>query len=610
MKKHLYISVMLLMSAMSFTLTSCSDFLEADNKSAGGQEAGKYFSTPEGLEAFRVNAYSSLKAVATSNTIQEDGTDLYVPSRGKTASQFQDYTLNAENEDVKKFYVSCFQIINNANGLIQYGGDKYRSEAYFLRAYGYYLLTQHFGAVPYSTVYINNSNRDYPREELKTIYDNCISDLKAALEDASLSDITKDGTVNKRAVAALLAKICLAAGWDLETTLASANASSADAVYTKTGTAYFEMAARYAELAVSGISLTQSFATKWSPDNESNNPETFFSVQYDRAGYPGDIAKGGHGLQNDYGSYYNTVVKYGQKGSSSEKVASPKANKLWAEGDERFEGTFMTTFCNYNGKDWGTTGYYAYYNSASKFNTMPIAIYYAPYYVTKADFEAFLDANKSRFVQGSNATTPEAYLLSDPLYKYTFKADGSRNAPISAPYDVLATLSNNTYIMPCVRKWDDPATIQEDQNKTNCYRDIVILHASASYLDAAEAYFMIGGAQNEAKAYEYINAVRTRANAGTVSKGGYAPDYKTSLDLGTLDLILDERARETYAESTRWMDLHRTRQLVRYNVAYNAYVPNVDKMSSNLGEIKWYRPIPTEELNSNISEGMYQNPGY
>ena len=68
--------------------SSCDGFLDAENKTAGGQTADEYFRTPEGLASFRVYAYSSLKKIATANTIQEDGTDLFLPARGKTPSQF------------------------------------------------------------------------------------------------------------------------------------------------------------------------------------------------------------------------------------------------------------------------------------------------------------------------------------------------------------------------------------------------------------------------------------------------------------------------------------------------------------------------------------------
>ena len=139
-------------------------------------------------------------------------------------------------------------------------------------------------------------------------------------------------------------------------------------------------------------------------------------------------------------------------------------------------------------------------------------------------------------------------------------------------------MNKDGYSGVCVKKWDDAAS--EQVGSKNDYRDIVVLHLSATYLDAAEAYLMTN---NETEALKYINAIRKRAGLTTAQ----------------------------YAEGVRWMDLRRTKQLVRNNVAYNMYVPNVAKMTGPDGNIKWYKPIPEIEINANdgISQAN-QNPGY
>lgn len=610
MKKIKYFGALALSALM--LLTSCEGFLDAENKSAGGQTADEYFRTPEGLASFRIYAYSALKKVATANTIQEDGTDLYVPTRGKTPSQFQEYSVTPENGEVRTLYVSCYEIINNANALLDFGGDTYKQDALFLRAYGYYMLTQHFGSVPYSARYINDAERSYPKTDLQTIYDNIITDLETLAADATLVDLTTDGSVNKRAVNALLAKVSLAAGWDLETKLTDENKGS----WEKTGNTYFTKAKNAAEAAIAGIELTQSFETKWSPAGEVNNPETFFAVQYERDGFPGDAASGGHGLQNDYGNYYGQIATNGLKVSSSVKAPSLKSLFLFEKGDARYNGTFMTRLANYApGDEWGQTGYYAYYNNAN-YASLPIANFYAPYYWTQAEFEKFLADNQALFVNTNGkegyANAAWAFWMSDPVVKYEFKADGSISKKSSFPYN-RATLDAQLNFTPCVKKWDDPATIQENLNSSNCYRDIVLLHASDIMLVAAEAAYMLSG---EAAAIPYLNKVRARAGLAPLSGlAAYDPQYTTPSSFGNIemiDLILDERARELYAEMQRWMDLRRTRQLVRYNVAFNEWIGSAADMQNNKGETKWYRPIPIHEINSNtaMTEAESQNPGY
>ena len=162
----------------------------------------------------------------------------------------------------------------------------------------------------------------------------------------------------------------------------------------------------------------------------------------------------------------------------------------------------------------------------------------------------------------------------------------------------------------CVRKYDDPASDQVARN--NCYRNIPVFHVSDMYLVAAEAYMLAG---QDGDALSKINAVRNRAGLGNLtSYSAYNAQYTIPSDFveTPLDLLLDERARECYAERTRYFDLRRTKQLVRYNIAFARSISNVSEMSNDKGEIKWYRPIPAKEfdLNYAMDPEKDQNPGY
>lgn len=610
MKKLSYLIVSA--SFMLLSLTGCSDFLDAENKSAGGDktEADPYFRTKEGLESFRAYAFSNLKNIATAIDINDDGTDLYMPCRNQGASVFQDYSLAPEFDDVKDYYVACTGLVNNANGLINYSGSNYplyRAEGLFLRALGYYYLTQHFGAVPYSDSYIQDANRNYPRVDVETIYSKCEDDLNEIINSGLLPEISHDGSVNKKAAQALLAKIYLAHGWDCNTTLSDENAGT----YAITSKEYFEKAAQTAEAALSGISLTQSFEQKWAPSNEDTNPETFFSVQYDKAGWPGELEKGGHELAIYYCHYYG-VISEGVKYSTSNKALNTRSLSLWEKGDERWNGTFMTTMYQYDTSvaDWTRYGYFAYYNTSVDKNTLPIFAYYAPTYVTREEFEAYLTAHKSQFARNTrvHAKAVHANLLHNgQMLVYQFNNDGTFKEPTITSQSLSDNNRVNSLEMtPCVKKWDDPTAAMS--GKTISFRDIVLLHASELYITAAEAYYMAG---NEPAAWAKINAVRDRAHAPHLnSLADYDVEVKFS-NFTLLDLILDERARECYAEQTRWMDLRRTKQLVRYNVAYNWFINDANDMKNVKGETKWYHPIPTAEISNNDGITLEdQNPGY
>ena len=232
-----------------------------------------------------------------------------------------------------------------------------------------------------------------------------------------------------------------------------------------------------------------------------------------------------------------------------------------------------------------------------------INLKFFPYWVTEAEADAWLAEHKSQMVKGNYPNPVKAAILTSPnVISYTFDANGN---PVKKTIS-LAAFNTSTDNGVCVRKFDDPV------NKTYCYRDIVLLNRSEIYLVAAEANLMAG---NTSQFWSYLNAVRTRAGlAALTSIAAYDPQYAVPSTFGNiteLDLLLDERARECYAEKTRFVDLRRTKQLVRYNLAFNSSVLNVNSMTGVDGEIKWLRPIPSAEMNNNNAlTPSDQNPGY
>ena len=606
MKKYKFLSLIATIFA-GIALTSCSDFLEAKNKTAGGQTADDFFS--KDASSLLTAAYSSMKSIVYSPDLFSRGTDLYIHTRGKTTTVFDTYTLTAEDNTVKSFYSNVYKTINYANGVVSYAGadTKLGQEARFLRDYGYYLLTQHFGGVPYVTKYINDAERSYPRTPLEEIYQSVIEDLTDLYNNSLLADQDHTGRASKQAAAALLAKVYLAAGWDLNTTLNDA----AKGTYTVNSTDNFTQAAAWAEKAINGIGLTMSFEDKWSPFNEGN-AEEIFSVQYERNGYGGDITEGGHSMQNNFGGYYGNYNASGIKNVGSDDQQSEKAMYLFEPGDLRYEATYMTMMYNAE-KDasgqaaWGTQGYYAYYNVADK-SKLDICKKYFPYYYTEAQVESWIQENRARLVVDSKYANQDVRvsLLTLPrVTTWVFAIDKDNpngDAKITKSTVALLDYNNQTSNGVCVKKFDDANS--DYINDKNDYRDIVIFHVSDMYLIAAEAYLMAGQTN---QALDKINAVRGRAGlAALASFNAYEPQYATtgSFTIKDIDLVLDERARELYAEGHRWMDLRRTKQLVRYNVEFNEYVTD-----ANI--VKWLRPIPANEISANTGISMEdQNPGY
>ena len=602
---------------MSLSMSSCSDFLDPDNKSTNNDDADAYLTAhPEALKPVAFNAF---RYFATHIELHEEATDLYFVNMASDG--YGDFTITPEDGTVKTYYTNAYKAINYANGMVWYGGETsdLGYQGRFLRNLGYYYLIQQFGSVPYVTEYIQSSSRDYPRTDLKEMYEGMIADLTDIYNNSKLPATDHNGEVSKQAVAALLAKVELSAAWDLDVAAKDLVAGT----YTVNSTAHFTQAAAWAEKAINGVQLTMPFAQKWAPDNEGN-VEEIFSMQWERAGVPGDEATSGHSLQNQYMNYYGNCTVIGQKGTPSggKHRMSYKSLRLFGYGDERFEGTFMTEYWNAplnsaNNAEWGTEGYFAYYNcTREQLAKKNLAVRFYPSWMSEADVRADLQANypnnTKSFAKGYGilADNAQAVILNYPIVTtIPFNADGTLGAAVTTPTTTF--LNQSAYNGVCVKKYDDPASAQVTRD--NDYRDVPLFHVSDMYLIAAEAYYMAG---QEAQALAKVNAVRTRAKAEVLASfSAYECDYAgVANNVWTptvLDVILDERARECYAERTRYEDLRRTKQLVRYNLAFSRTIKEPNQMKGPDGEYKLLRPIPQIEINTNT--GMTdadQNPGY
>ncbi len=600
-------------------LSSCSDFLDTDNKSTVTPES--QFSDISGWNQQLNNAYYALRDVYSDPKVFCQGTDLYTVGQNASAPVLQSYQYSSDNEDVTNLYKNTYAAINYANCVLKYcKDDKLNDQARFVRDYCYYILTQQFGSVPYITEYIESASTNYPRTDLATVYASVIADLKEIIANGNLESVSSEKDARGRAsvigAKALLAKVYLAAGWDLQTTVNDAK----NGTYTVNSTEYFAEAAKYASEVADAVPLTQSFDKKWDFDNneKGTNAETLFSIQYDRA-TSSDKVTGGHDQQHNFALYMGSNT-LGVKGVKSELCPTERVYYAFDKGDDRFEGTFMTTVYGYDGNEsnWSKQGYWAYYNAtdAEKAN-LSIAFKYFPWYTEDSEIEAYCTAHAAQFVTTGMKSQTKVFKVAENSTCKAYAADGSYDAKNSATFtQPFSSAIQKIGCLPPVRKFDD-------KNTTSDCKHVVLLNASEIYLVAAEAYLMAG---DDANSLKYLNAVRTRSHAsylgsfsdykrydwGYNDAGGYVSFGQTDsygLTINKLDVILDERMRETLGEYYRWMDLRRTHQLVRYNTTYCGL--SVNNMTGNDGQIKWLRPIPENEIqiNSGITAAD-QNPGF
>lgn len=140
------------------------------------------------------------------------------------------------------------------------------------------------------------------------------------------------------------------------------------------------------------------------------------------------------------------------------------------------------------------------------------------------------------------------------------------------------------------------------------------MRSSEAYLIAAEA--IVKGASNGSigSAADYYNAVVNRA-VGATNAANMAADPTDLDDLTTksyrasgavtIDMILDERAREFMGEGLRWYDLKRTGKLIERAKAFNPWIGGLNYIK----EHHYLRPIPLSEIDLSSSD-VAQNPGY
>ena len=138
MKKAIYIATCLL----GLTISSCSDFLEQDNRS--DVPSNEFYNTKIGFNSLLNSTYSSLRSIyGGAPWVFSAGTDLFAGGKqGVDAIGLYGSSYNSSDKDVQEFYTECYKGIQLANSVIYYGEStedssvklQYVDEARFLRA--------------------------------------------------------------------------------------------------------------------------------------------------------------------------------------------------------------------------------------------------------------------------------------------------------------------------------------------------------------------------------------------------------------------------------------------------------------------------------------------
>lgn len=569
MKKILY-SVVLAACCMG-TMTSCSDFLDASNKS--NVTAKQSFATKEGLNNLVNDAYQHLQNVYAAplfTSCFSAGTDMYADARNKMNEALNTYeTLTPENTDIKNLYTYLYSGIRAANSVSYYAqtaqvDDKTKSqligEARVLAAYEYYLLVNNFGGVPIMKDFLTTADTGYPKSSPEDVYAYIISELEEVISKNVLqaSTATKGGgRISQETAKAILAKTYLSAAWDLNKQ------------------EYFSKAAALADEVIAGRRLTTPFAKLWKADGSGDDNEEFlWDVEYDLA-TANNTTSGG----TEWSGYYCNYLGGNEdniKATTSSYVPTLYALHCFKKGDQRYDATFMKELPDINKGNAANTGYWTWYKNGESLVGKPVTRYYSAWYETDADFEAWKAIDP--------ANRANTYRI--PMDSQSKEAQNMDGRDMEY-YDNQQLVYGSS---PC-KKFDDSKTAKTEKN--TCYRDIHIITLPEMYLVAAEAYLKAG---DNPKALARLNEVHQRAGlpalTGTI----------------TIDDILDENACENFGNEARWMDLRRTQTLVTRCTKYNHEMG--DKAAQYIGK-KLLRPIPQAAIDANDQLTLAdQNPGY
>jgi hypothetical protein len=569
MKKILY-SVALAACCMG-TMTSCSDFLDASNKSNVTDK--QTFATKEGFNSLVNDAYQHLQNVYAAplfTSCFSAGTDMYADGRNKMNEALNTYEiLTPENEDITDLYTYLYSGIRAANSVSYYAqtaqvDEKTKGqlvgEARVLAAYEYYLLVNNFGGVPIMKDFLTTTGTGYPKSSAADVYAYIISELEDVIGKNVLqaSTATKGGgRISQETAKAILAKTYLSAAWDLNKQ------------------EYFSKAATLADEVIAGRRLTTPFADLWKADGSGDdNAEFLWDVEYDLA-TANNTTSGG----TEWSGYYCNYLGGNEdpiKATTSSYVPTLYALHCFKKGDQRYDATFMKELPDINKGNAAGTGYWTWYKNGESLVGKPVTRYYSAWYETDADFDSW------KAKDPTNRTN--TYRI--PMDSQTKEAQ-NMNGKDMEYYDNQQLVYGSS---PC-KKFDDSKTAKTEKN--TCYRDIHIITLPEMYLVAAEAYLKAG---DNPKALARLNEVHQRAGlsalTGTI----------------TIDDILDENACENFGNEARWMDLRRTQTLVTRCTKYNHEMG--DKAAQYIGK-KLLRPIPQAAIDANDQLTLAdQNPGY
>ena len=346
--KKIY-SMLFAAAAISFGATSCSDFLEEDNKT--GETADLAYNTVSGIDGLITSAYDYTHGwwgKEPSLGLAEMGSDLFYFGYDNKQKSMLKYDISAEalgnnvadNPCLDQYWEMFYAGVDVCNNAMKYvptcsviDDNKkaaYLGDAYFLRALYYSQMVAMWGPIPYNAEPINSINNNPVRMPEAEVYGNILNDLKTSMENYKKAKIMtpKSATGTGRAyyysAEALYARVALyAASW-----LGANAVSGYGNLYTEALNASTDV------INNSGAKLYDRYSDTWNLNNEeaTTNTENLFAVHYSN-----DLSAGRdncvpYRFSDEGKGQFNSLITrtgYGRNGGSAAHLMFPS---LWNNG--------------------------------------------------------------------------------------------------------------------------------------------------------------------------------------------------------------------------------------------------------------------------------------
>ena len=629
---------------LSTTLTSCSDILDEQPRS---QFDPTFFNTKAGIEGGLTSLYAHLRYFYGNGywlNACETGTDEYTYAQSADGN-FKDADLSGvgnmtpSNSIAGGCWGTAFANINTASGIIENGATAgidaaLLAEAYFFRAFDYFILVQYYGGVPLDLgageLKFNTSTvRTSVRNTVPEVYAAIFSDLEKAVADLP-ENPRLTGTVTKNVARLFLSKAYLTYAWWLENpnnipTYPECSRNSAEAQ------SYYQKAYQTAQAAISNpgpYGLQPTFYDVNVATNDRNS-EIMLYADHDE---DEKFGNGGTGYGWGSGGSPENFAYWMETWNYTEMIAKdPSGNNINPVQREAVQGlgrpwTRMAPVADafMEGGVWED----AVKAIDSRYDATLTLSYFTNWDKAGGTAAYVTGANGSQIKPGESyfSWVPES---EDGNINYT-GADGKLGFGEMAGHDdfVVAVNHISRKKYPCnwkigIYRTDNAGGLGSKVNGGSP-RPWNIAKFSEFYLIAAEAAVKLGK-NDDAKTM--VNVLRARAGKQTYcvnKRAAQVADHSAEMVAATpatitIDFILDERSREFWGEGYRWFDLVRTQKWAErattYRIAGSGYTDkDLETFTRNIPADYYLRPIPQSQIDGMQMESeakkMYQNPAY